>query len=152
MAIFDVIGEFSDAQTFTTLTTTEGRASTDIINLGGADRNFGGGEPLYLNIRVNTAFTSAGTPATTISLRNSTNTTLNGSDTVVIATGAIDLTGYSAGQFVTRVSLPVNVDEEQYIGLWVQNASASYTAGNLDAWIDHGPRTDFDTQVTTSNI
>ena len=55
MALYDIIGDLGDAQTFTTLTTTEGRASTDIINLGNSDLNWGNGE-LWLNIKVSTLF------------------------------------------------------------------------------------------------
>ena len=154
MALFDVIRELCDAQTnFGGLTTSEGLVSEDIINLGDSDLNFGAGEPLYLNIRVNTAFTSGGSPATDITLYASTNATVNASDSEVYTLRTnVDLTGYSAGDYVFRGALPVKVDEEQYIGLYVQNATAEYTAGALDAWIGHGPQSDHDTQVASSNI
>ncbi len=152
MAMYDIIGEFGDAQTFTTLTTTEGRVSTNIINLGIDDVNWGNGE-LWLNITIATAFTSAGgTPATTITLRSSSDATVNGSDTAVITIAAQDLTGVAAGTFVARQRLPVTVDQEQFIGVFVQNATADYTAGALDMWLDHGPQSDFGTQQTQSNI
>ena len=151
MAMDDINGEFGDAQTFTTLTTTEGRASTNEINLGVADVNWGNGE-IWLNIKVNTAFISAGTPATTITLRSSTDATINGSDTAVITIAAQDLTALSAGADVFRGRVPIDVDQEQFIGVFVQNATASYTAGNLDMWFDHGSQSDFDTQKALSNI
>ncbi len=152
MAMYDIIGEFGDAQTFTTLTTTEGRVSTNVINLGVADVNWGNGE-LWLNITVSTAFASTGgTPATTITLRSSTDSTVNGSDTAVITIAAQDLTGVAAGTFVARQRLPVAVDPEQFLGVFVQNAGADYTAGALDMWLDQGPQSDFATQKTQSNI
>lgn len=152
MAMYDIIGEFADAQTFTTLTTTEGRTSTNVINLGVSDVNWGNGE-IWLNIAIATAFTSTGgTPATTITLRSSTDETVNGSDTAVITIAAQDLTGKVAGTLLARQRLPVDVDQEQFIGVFVQNATADYTAGALDMWLDHGSQSDFATQKTQSNI
>ena len=152
MAMYDIIGEFGDAQTFTTLTTTEGRASTNEINLGASDVNWGNAE-IYLNIAIATAFASTGgTPATTITLRSSTDSTITGSDTAVITIPSQDLTGVAAGTLLLRQHLPVDVDQEQYLGVFVQNATADYTAGALDMWLDHGPQSDFPAQKALSNI
>ena len=151
MAIYDIIGELGDAQTFTTLTTTEGRASTDVINLGLTDVNWGNGE-LWLNIKIATAFLTSGTPATTITLKSSTSTTLLTGDTSVITIAAQDLSDLSIGADVFRGRLPIDVDQNQYIGVFVKNATAAYTAGALDIWIDHGSQSDFATQKALSNI
>ncbi len=151
MAMYDVIAELGDAQTFTTLTITEGRASTDVINLGSADNNWGNAE-LWLNISVAVAFTTSGTPATTITLRSSTDGTITGSDTAVLTIAAQDLSDLSLGDFVTRQRIPVVTDPEQFIGVFVQNATAAYTAGALDIWIDQGSVSDSGIQKTQSNI
>ncbi len=151
MAMYDIIGEFSDAQTFTTLTTTEGRVSTDIVNLGTSDVNWGNAE-IWLNISIAVAFLTAGTPATTITLRSSTDETVNGSDTAVLTIAAQDLSDLSVGDFVARVRLPVVTDPEQFLGVFVQNATAAYTAGALDMWLDHGSVSDSGAQKTLSNI
>ncbi len=152
MAMYDIIGEFGDAQTFTTLTTTEGRVSTNVINLGVSDVNWGNGE-IWLNIKVATLFAATGgTPATTITLRSSTDATINGSDTAVITIAAQDLTALSVGADVFRGRIPIDVDQEQFIGVFVQNATADYTAGALDMWLDHGSQSDFLTQKALSNI
>lgn len=151
MAMYDIIGEFADAQTFTTLTISEGRASTNVINLGIADVNWGNGE-IWLNIKIAVAFTTSGSPSTTITLRSSTNDSIDGSDTAVITIPAQDLTDLNVGDDVFRGRLPIDVDQEQFIGVFVQNASAAYTAGALDMWLDHGSQSDFATQKTQSNI
>lgn len=151
MAMFDIIGEFGDAQTFTTLTTTEARISSNIINLGVDDVNWGNGE-LWLNIKVATKFVSAGTPSTTITLRSSSDTTVNVSDTAVITVPAQDLTALAVGADILRQRLPINVDQEQYLGVLVANATKPYTAGALDIWLDHGSQSDFPAQEALSNI
>ena len=151
MAMYDIIGELGDAQTFTTLTTTEARISENIINLGVDDVNWGNGE-LWLNIKVATAFITSGTPATTITLRSSSDTTVNVSDKAVITIAAQDLSDLSIGDDVFRGRLPIDVDQEQYIGVLVANATESYTAGALDIWIDHGSQSDFPAQEALSNI
>ncbi len=152
MAMYDIIGEFADAQTFTTLSTTEARISENILNLGLSDVNWGNAE-IWLNIKVATAFTKGdGTPATTITLRSSTDTTVNASDTVVLTVASQDLTLISVGADVFRGRIPINVDVEQYLGVLVANAGADYSAGALDMWLDHGSQSDFATQKALSNI
>ncbi len=151
MAMFDIIGELGDAQTFTTLSTTEARISENIINLGVDDVNWGNGE-IWLNIKVATAFTTSGTPSTTITLRASSDSTVNASDTAVITIAAQDLSDLSVGDDVFRGRLPIDVDQEQYIGVLVANATNPYTAGALDIWIDHGSQSDFPAQEALSNI
>lgn len=152
MAMYDIIGEFGDAQTFTTLTTTEARISENILNLGLSDVNWGNAE-IWLNIKVSTAFTKGdGTPATTITLRSSTDITVNASDTAVITVASQDLTLLSVGADVFRGRLPIDVDVEQYLGVLVANAGADYSAGALDMWLDQGSQSDFATQKALSNI
>lgn len=152
MAMFDIIGEFSDAQDFT-ITTTETIVSEDVINLGTSDVNWGNGE-LWLNIKVHTAFaTSGGTPSTTITLRASSDSTVNASDTAVITIAAQNLTtSTSIGSDVFRGRLPIDVDQEQFLGVVAVNTGGGYSTGKLDIWIDQGSQSDFATQKTLSNI
>ncbi|MCK5017535.1 MAG: hypothetical protein KAS32_10750 [Candidatus Peribacteraceae bacterium] len=152
MAMYDIIGVFSDGQTdFGGATATETILSEDILNLGDSDLNWGNAE-LWLNIQVGTAFTSGGTPSTTITMNSSTDTTVNASDTAVITVAAQDLTALSSGDYVFRGRLPVAVDVEQYLGIVFVNTAAAYTAGSFDIWIDHGSQSDFSTQKALSNI
>lgn len=152
MAMFDIIGEMSDAQDFT-ITTTETIVSEDVINLGTSGVNWGNAE-IWLNIKVHTAFTtSGGTPSTTITLRSSADSTVNASDTAVITVAAQNLTtATSIGSDILRQRLPVTVDVNQYLGVVAVNTGGGYAAGKLDIWLDHGPQSDFGTQKTQSNI
>ncbi len=152
MAMYDIIGEFADAQDFT-LTTTETIVSENNINLGVADVNWGNGE-IWLNIKVHTAFTTAqGTPSTVITLRTSSDSTVNASDTAVITIAAQNLTtATSLGSDVFRGRLPIDVDQEQFIGVVAVNSGGGYSTGKLDIWLDHGSQSDFATQKTQSNI
>ncbi len=152
MATYDIIGELGDAQDFT-LTTTETIVSENVINLGVDDVNWGNGE-IWLNVKVNTAFTTAqGTPSTTIALRASTDATVNASDTAVITIPAQNLTtATSLGSDIFRGRLPINVDREQYLGLVVVNTGGGYATGKLDIWFDHGSQSDFPAQEPLSNI
>ncbi len=150
MAMYDIIGEFADAQEFA-ITTTQALISENILNLGVADVNWGNAE-IWLNIKVATAFVSVGSPSTTITLRSSTDTTVNGSDTAVITVAAQDLTSLSAGADVFRGRIPINVDVEQFLGVLVTNTGETYSAGKLDMWLDHGSQSDFATQKALSNI
>ncbi len=152
MAMYDIIGELGDAQDFT-LTTTETIVSEDVLNLGVDDVNWGNGE-IWLNIKVNTAFTTAqGTPSTTITLRASSDDTVNASDTAVITIAAQNLTtATSLGSDVFRGRVPIDVDQEQYLGVVAVNTGGGYSTGKFDIWFDHGSQSDFATQQALSNI
>lgn len=152
MAMFDIVGELADKQDFT-LTTTETIVSEDVLNLGIDDINWGNGE-IWLNIKVAVAFTTAqGTPSTTITLRASSDSTVNASDTAIITVAAQNLTtATSLGSYILRQRLPITVDQEQYIGVVAVNTGGGYTTGSLDIWLDHGPQSDFPAQIALSNI
>ena len=152
MAMYDIIGEFSDGQAYTSLTSSQGVISDNIINLGVSDVNWGNGE-IWLNIKVHTAFVAtASTPATTIVLYSATDTTIDSGDTAIISIASQNLTSLSIGDYVYRGRLPIAVDPEQYLGVYFQNATDSYSAGALDIWLDHGSQSDFATQKAQSNI
>lgn len=144
MALFDALFEFSDAQAITT-----DAQSTNVLDMQAADLEMGAGEPIWLNVRVGTAF--AGGTSLAVSLYAHTATTSINSGTQIIATGTIAQASLTANAWIIRVPLPVNFDEERYIGLYYDDTGA-FTAGTVDAWLDHGPQSSYDTQVTTSNI
>jgi hypothetical protein len=149
MAIFDAMFELSDNQTVTTTT-----ASTDILDLVVEDIELGAGEPLYLNVRVGTtAFSTGGDNdgTLTVALVYDTAAPVDGSSTVIYQTAALAEANLTAGAWIIRMALPVNVDEESIVGLYYTTAN-TLTAGTIDAWIDHGPQSSYDTQVSTSNI
>jgi hypothetical protein len=144
MALFDVLFEFSDAQAIT------GDAdSTDVVDFVNTDLEMGAGTPIWLNIQVETAF--AGGTSLECSLYSHTATTSLNSGTLLWQSGVIAQATLVAGYWITRIPLPYNCDEERYLGVYY-NDTGAFTAGTINAWLDHGPQSSSDTQVTTSNI
>jgi len=143
MAIFDAMFELSSTQVLTD----SSAASTNIIDWTAADLEMGAGEPIWLNVQV--AATFGGGTSVTVALVQDAAAPVDGSSIVIYQTPAI--TSLTAGQWIMRMPLPYNVDEQQIMGLYY-TVAGTYTKGSLHAWLDHGPQSSFDTQVTTSNI
>lgn len=153
MALFDVMFEFSDNQDMSDSATTY--AATDVVDWVDSDLEMGAGEPLWLNIRVGTAITSAnGDSQFTVSLVRETNTDIDSSSTVIWTSRVMEESDsdLTAGSWIKRMSLPVNVDEDRYLGILYTIGTRTTTTGTVDAWIDHGPQSSYDTQVANSNI
>lgn len=150
MAIFDVMFEFSDAQDVYSNATNV--RSTDILDWGSGmtDLEMGAGTPIWLNIKVTTAF--AGGTHCQFKLCGDADGDSSFTGAVVIyETPAIAIASLTANAWVLRVPLNVNVDDNRYLGL-ICTCTGNMTAGAIDAWLDHGPQSSFDTQVATSNI
>jgi hypothetical protein len=161
MALYDVMFEFSDAQSIFSATAT--KAASNVIDMQASDLEMGAGEPIWLNIRVTTAFAGAGTA--TFKLVCDTDATMDSSSIEIIQTEPFAITDIDAvGDWIYRGPLPNDFDRERYVGL-VCTCSGAMTAGSIDAWLDHGPQSSFDTawldhgpqssfdtQVSTSNI
>jgi hypothetical protein len=144
MAILDVLFEFSDDQPIT------GDAqSTDVLDMQAADLEMGAGNPVWLNVKVGTAF--AGGTSLIVSLYAHSAATSINSGTQVLATGTILQAALTADTWIIRVPLPVDFDSERYVGLYY-NDTGAFTAGTINAWLDHGPQSSYDTQVSASNI
>ena len=137
--------EFSDDQ----VVTDSDVASTNIVDFTLSDLEMGAGQPYWLNIRVGTAF--AGGTSIVFSLRHDSVAPIDGSSTVIYQTAAITTATLVAGHWVIRMPLPVNVDEERIVGLFY-DVTGTMNAGTINAWLDNGPQSSFDTQTTTSNI
>ena len=154
MAIFDAMLEFSDEQDIGALTATEVAASTNVLNWTQSDLEMGAGEPLWLNIRMGTeSFGSSGGATLTVALKRETDGTIDTDSTTIWTTPALAIgAATAAGEFLMRMPLPYNVDEDGYMGLLYTVGTATATSGTVDAWIDHGPQSSFDTQVSASNI
>lgn len=146
MAIYDAMFEFSDAQVLTD----SSAASTNILNMVTENLEMGTGEPFWLNVRVGTAF--AGGTTIVVALVYDTAAPVDGSSTVVIQTAALPLTAIdAAGDWMLRVPLPYNFDEESIVGLFY-TVAGTFTGGTVNAWLDNGPQSSHDTQVANSNI
>ncbi len=150
MAIFDKLFVFSDYQDLTT--TEEGDF---YIDMQAADLEMGAGQPLYFNCKVNGVQDFAGQGSTTLTVRLVYEGTVDGIDGSSVASytsRTIDESLLTAGAWIVRIALPVNFDEERYVGVYYTIASGPFTQGRVDSWIDSGPQSSYDTQVTTSNI
>ncbi len=144
MALYDVMFEFSDAQAITT-----DANSTNVIDMQAADLEMGSGTPIWLNVRVNTTF--AGGTSLIVSLYAHTAASTIESGTQIIASGSFLQAALTAGAWILRVPLPADFDTARYVGLHYDDTGA-FTAGAVDAWLDHGSQSSYDTQVSTSNI
>ncbi len=149
MALYDKMFEFSDNQSVAS--TTE---SSNILDMQDDDLELGAGTPIYLNIRVSVAAT-AGT-SLTCALQCSSTTDIDAgtefdTNRILWQSGAIGYAQLTLGRWVTRIALPVEFDQERYLGLQY-TASGTLTNLRVNAWLDHGPQSSYGTQVSTSNI
>lgn len=151
MALFDVMFEFSNNQPLT------GNAqSTNILDMQALDLEMGAGEPIYLNIRVDPAEDFAGGSTLKCVLHNSNSTDIDAgtegsTNNTLWSSGLIPQANLTAGAWIIRIPLPVDFDSNRYIGLQYTDAG-TYTNGGINAWLDHGPQSSYDTQVSVSNI
>ena len=152
MAIFDAGYELYDDATLVAATTTDYVGATcKTIDWQQADLEMGQGTPLYLNIRVGTTAYVGGTNVNFILTADTAAAGHDGSSAVVWQSGNRAVSTLLAGTWIYRGALPLDVDTARYLALGVIGDGAT-TAGTIDAWIDHGPQSSYDTQVTTSNI
>lgn len=152
MAIFDAAFELFDDATLVANATTDYVGTTaKTIDFTQAGLEMGTGEPVWLNIRVGTTAYAGGTSA---DFKLFSDTAAAGHDSnslIVLATGARLTAALTAGAWVFRGTIPADVDARRYLSLGV-TCAGNMTAGTIDAWLDHGPQSSYDTQVTTSNI
>jgi hypothetical protein len=152
MALYDIFFDlFDDAALIASTTTDYVGATVRTIDFGGSDREMGAGTPLWLNIRVGTTAYSGGTNANFILTADTAAAGHDGNSAVVWQSGNRAITGLTAGAWVYRGPLPVEVDEKRYLSLGITTDGAT-TAGTINAWIDHGSQSSYGVQVTTSNI
>jgi hypothetical protein len=149
MALLDAKFELSDAQSVSATA-----QSTNIIDFVNSDLEMGAGNPYYLNVRVEGA-ASAGTSLTVV-LHNSSTTDIDAgtegsTNNTVWSSGAIPIANLIAGAWITRLALPNDVDANRYVGLQY-TASGTLTGCTVNAWLDNGPQSSYDTQVAESNI
>ena len=148
MALFDLMFEFADAARM--WTGTGAYAAANVLDMQASDLEMGAGEPLWLNIRVTTAYAGAGTA--TFSLVSDTDATMDANSIESLSTEPFAITDIdAAGDWVFRGPIPLDYDRNQYVGV-ICTCSGAMTAGSCDIWLDHGSQSSYDTQVSTSNI
>lgn len=148
MSIMDIVTELSDGQDLTGAAATT--QSTDHINWSSTSLLIGAGTPIYLTIKVGTAFAGAGN--VNFRLMNDSDTTVT-DGTLLYETGNIAYTTLVAGYEVLRMPIPVNADSNQYFGLSYVNDD-TLTAGTIDAYLSLSATSSLPitTQVRASNI
>ena len=155
MAIFDAMFEFyDDAELIGSTATDYVGATVKTLDWQAADLEMGAGQPVWLNIQVGTTAYAPTTAADTVDFKLFADTAAAGHDSasdIVLASGAREASTLTAGAWVLRVPLPVDVDTKRYLSLGATFNQAT-TAGTINAWLDHGPQSSFDTQVSASNI
>jgi len=152
MAIFDAMLELSDDQDIGTISAAGVLAATNTFNWTQSDLEMGAGDPLWLNIKMGTeALLSTGAATCTFALKRETDTTIDATSSTVWST-TIAKASLTAGAWVVRMPLPYDIDADAYMGLLYTINTSDSSAGKVDAWIDHGPQSSYDTQVSASNI
>lgn len=125
--LIDRQNRFSNAQA---ITATAG--STDIIDLGGAGRNIGVGEEMYLVVIVTTAFTDASSDSTVaVTLETDDNDTMS-TPTTILTLGTFAALSAAGTRLVVR--LPV-ATYERYIGVRYTVAGGNLTTGAISAFL-----------------
>ena len=156
MALFDAKLEFSDDQDIARATGTSG--STNTFNFGQADLEMGAGEPIWFNAKMGTeaiAATSgstAGACTLIVDLVNETDTTIDSASVVAFRSKTFTEAELTKGAWLIRIPLPNNIDDQKIIGVLYTIGGDTAADGKVDCWLDHGPQSSHDTQVTGSNI
>ena len=131
--ILDERNEFADAAAIALNATNAIAPNTDVIDLGATPtlRDLGNGEPIYLVIQVDTAFTGAGN--VTFYLVSDSTANLATSKTTHWSSSAIDYATWIAG-YTKVVALPTEATYERYLGLW-ETTSGNLTGGKINAFL-----------------
>jgi hypothetical protein len=107
----------------------------DVVDLGGTTQDIGNGEPMYLVIQVDTAYSSAGT-SVEFQLRSSTLAALTGGTTTThLSSGAL-ATGSGIAAGTTYVYPLPMATYQRYLGLWKVTVGA-VAAGKVNAFLTH---------------
>ena len=160
MALFDAVLEFSDDQDMSQTANTY--AATNTFNFSDTTQELtglemGAGQPMWFNCKVGTAIaatsgSTAGACTLLVQLVNESDTTIDSSSEVMLGSRVFTEAELTAGAWLMRVPLPVDIDKQAYMGVLYTIGGATSAVGTVDAWIDNGSQSSFDTQVSGSNI
>lgn len=135
--ILDERNEFCDA---TSAVINVGNAIIgDVIDLGATPtlRDIGTGEPVYLVLQVDTAFSDAadaGNATIQFDLVSDSTANLATSKTTHVSTGAMAIASLVAG-FTKVFALPQEATYERYLGLWETVGTTNLDAGKINAFL-----------------
>jgi hypothetical protein len=113
--------------------------NTDVIDLGATPtlRDLGNGQVVYLVLQVDTTFVGA-TATIQFQLVSDSTANLATSKTIHLDTGAIAVATWVAG-YTKVYALPIEAVYERYLGLWETVATATVTAGKINAFLTLNP-------------
>ena len=153
MAIFDAMFEFMDDAELTGSGTTLYLPISTWKELDWVteDLEMGAGEPIWLNIRVGTTAYDTGTSVDFFLVCDNASESHDSNSNIVLQSGVRPTASLTAGAWILRAPLPVDVDAERYMVIGATFAG-NCSNGTVDAWLDHGPQSSYDTQVSSSNI
>ena len=149
MAIMDSRTEFADA---VSVAAAAGTALIgNVLDLGAAGEDIGNGQPLYLNMTVDTSIITAGA-AGTIQFKLASDAqeaiAVDGSATEHFVTGTFvtdgdDANELDAGAVIVSVAIPNESVKtfERYLGILAVIATTTVTAGKINAWLGLQPFT-----------
>lgn len=120
----------------------------DVIDLGATPQDYGNGEPMYLVIIADAAIIAASAGTIKFQLASDAQAAIatNGTATVHIDTGTFVTnvladTALTAGKVAFMGALPVGAarEYERYLGVLATIATATVTAGAIDAFLTKDP-------------
>lgn len=115
--------------------------STKVVNTGTTDGDIGAGEPLYLIICVDEAFTSSSSTATVkFSVIDEADTTLDSSSVEIVSTDDLVVTRLTLGKIIV-LPVPAGLVTQQYLGMRVDIGTDTTTAGTVTAFFGTGAQT-----------
>jgi len=130
------LGVFSDNQSLVASV-----KSTNSIDLATARQQIGAGVPIYICIRVGTAFAAATSYA--FKLQNADDVAFSGGDLVEFPLrNAIAIASVSLGAWVYRGPIPYECSK-RHVQLYYTEVGTTENAGTVDAWLSLKPPTDY---------
>lgn len=137
MGAIDILNEFCDATSLAT-----GASSSalhgNVIDLQKTTNYPGNTDDLWFVVEVDTAVTSGGSATVQFELASDSTANLATSRTTHILSAAIPVASLTAGYRAVCAPLPRG-EYERYIGVWVTNATATLTAGKINAYLTTQP-------------
>lgn len=147
MAVMDAELMFSDNQAVCQTDTETQTASTNTIDLGATRMFIGGGTPLYVNVRVGTAFAGAATGGMLVRLQEGANAGAACTGNVLHTTRNMLMADLAKGDIMMAHSLTAKETARHLRLLYhISSAATGNTAGKVDAWLSMAPP---DTNVGT---
>ncbi len=138
--IMDKLSEFCDAVAASTAGTGTYALGSQ-YDLGVATRDIGQGQPLYLVISVDTAFTSGGSATVQFQLVSDAQDppAADGTETIHIETQDFPVATLVAGYKIVHPLPMGDLDYERYVGMQTIIATAALTAGKINAFLTLDP-------------